>query len=273
MRQLKWKSVRRPKISKQYFSQHLKSGEADASPVPRPLHTFEETISTPTENAITNLWEAMAAKFIQTPEASSSRPRVKPVMALWKDSEATTKAVLNKDLVSWPWWFSVPISFSWLSLFDSTDSLEKLYRKICRVKINRKRNLNLLNEENSNNIMNLNYPTLAFLIQKMKRYGNLKDFLLLFTLHIYALPCSWTNLPFNFASYISNSLRVVVPFFSMTFFWAFVDFLWGCTKWWINSSRKHTNKKPAHVTTSAIGILVSIFLRSIPENIVHTYMI
>ena len=46
------------------------------------LHTFEETISTPTENAITNLWEAMAAKFIQTPEASSSRPRVKPVMAL-----------------------------------------------------------------------------------------------------------------------------------------------------------------------------------------------
>ena len=67
-------------------------GEVNAS-----QPTFEETNSTPTEKAITNLWEAMATKLIQTPLASPSRPSVKPASKLWKDSDVTTKAVLSKD--------------------------------------------------------------------------------------------------------------------------------------------------------------------------------
>ena len=52
MRQLKWKSVQRQEISKNYFSQPLKSGEADASPaspaspVPRPLIIKNSIFST-----------------------------------------------------------------------------------------------------------------------------------------------------------------------------------------------------------------------------------
>ena len=44
--------------------------------------TFEVTSSTPTEKAITNLCEDMAAKVTQTPVASFSRPKVRPVIKL-----------------------------------------------------------------------------------------------------------------------------------------------------------------------------------------------
>ncbi len=63
------------------------------------IQTFAVTSSTPTEKAMTNLCIEMAAKLIQTPDSSFSRPKVRPAITLWNESDVTTKAVLNKDFV------------------------------------------------------------------------------------------------------------------------------------------------------------------------------
>ena len=84
--------------------------------------TLDVTSSIPTEKAMTNLCMAMAPKLIQTPEVSFSRPRVNPAITLWNDNDATTKAVLNKDLV-----LSAFFSSCRNDLFSSLSKKQKIY--------------------------------------------------------------------------------------------------------------------------------------------------
>ena len=100
--------------------------QKDCDPIVFEKLTLDVTSSIPTEKAMTNLCMAMAAKLIQTPEVSFSRPSVNPAITLWNDNDATTKAVLNKDLV-----LSAFFSSCRNDLFSSLSRKKKIYQSFC----------------------------------------------------------------------------------------------------------------------------------------------